>query len=122
MSAAIEKLMRDNLLAVFNERDETKRKAAIHGTYAANVRWTDAEGVITGHAALEAKCVGLQAGIGELQFEAVGPVHELPGFAYLAWRLVDPADGQVQMTGFDTALIQDNLVTDLWTVLIPPQQ
>lgn len=120
MSAAIEKLMRDNLLAVFNERDETKRKAAIHGTYAANVRWTDAEGVTTGHAALEAKCVALQAGIGELQFEAVGPVHELPGFAQLAWRLVDATDGQVQMTGFDTALIQDNLVTDLWTVLIPP--
>lgn len=122
MSAAIEKLMRDNLLAVFNERDETKRKAAIQGTYAANVRWTDAEGATTGHAALEAKCVALQAGIGDLQFEAVGPVHELPGFAHLAWRLVDPADGQVQMTGFDTALIQNNLVTDLWTVLIPPQQ
>ena len=59
-------------------------------------------------------------GIGGLQFEAVGPVHELPGFGYLAWQLVDPADGKPQMTGFDVAVIQDDVITDLWTVLVPP--
>ncbi len=120
MADSVDALMHDNLLAVFNERDESKRKAAIARTYATDVRWTDAEGVTTGLEDLEAKCVALQSGLGDLQFEPAGPVHELPGFAHLAWQLVNPADGQVQMSGFDAALIKDGLITDLWTVLIPP--
>jgi hypothetical protein len=120
MSELVEKLMHDNLMAVFNERDDTKRQAATKHTYATDVRWTDAEGVTTGHAALEAKCVGLQSGLGDLQFQPAGPVHELPGFGYLAWRLVDPTSGAEQMSGFDAAVIADGLITDLWTVLIPP--
>ncbi|PRC59035.1 hypothetical protein C6A85_25480, partial [Mycobacterium sp. ITM-2017-0098] len=52
----IENVMLANLLSVFNERDETLRRAAIDQTYAENVRWTDAEGVTTGRADLEAKC------------------------------------------------------------------
>ena len=121
MSDSVDKLLHDNLLAVFNERDDAKRQAATLRTYATDVRWTDAEGVTTGHQELEAKCVALQSGLGDLQFEPVGPVHQLPGFAHLAWQLSNPVDGQVQMTGFDAVLIKDGLITDLWTVLIPPQ-
>jgi len=121
MTAAIERLMHDNLLAVFNERDGATRQAATRRTYADDVRWTDAEGVTVGHDALEAKCVALQSGIGDLQFEPVGPVHELPGFGYLAWRLVDPAREDAVMTGFDAAVVVDGVITQLWTVLIPPQ-
>ncbi len=120
MTSSIEKLMHDNLMAVFNERDDAKRQAMTQQTYAADVRWTDAEGLTTGHAGLEAKCVGLQTGIGDMQFEPVGPVHELPGFGYLAWRLIDPSDGGERMTGFDAAVITEGVITDLWTVLIPP--
>ncbi|WP_422744186.1 nuclear transport factor 2 family protein [Mycobacterium sp. WMMD1722] len=120
MADSVVTLMHDNLLAVFNEREQGKRREAARRTYAPDVRWTDAEGVTTGHDALEAKCVALQSGLGDLQFESVGPVHQLPGFAHLAWQLVDPADGQIQMTGFDAAVIKDSLITELWTVLIPP--
>ena len=122
MTASIEELMHANLLDVFNERDDAKRQDAERRTYAADVSWTDAEGVITGYDALEAKCVGLQTGIGDLQFEPVGPVHVLPGFGYLAWQLVDPAKGEPSMTGFDAAVVKDGLITELWTVLIPPPQ
>lgn len=120
MSDTVTTLMNDNLLAVFNERDQSKRQAAQTRTYAAGVRWTDAEGTTTGLDALEAKCIGLQSGLGELQFEAEGPIHELPGFGYLAWRLVNPATGEVHMTGFDAARVEDGKITELWTVLIPP--
>ncbi|WP_236950344.1 nuclear transport factor 2 family protein [Mycobacterium sp. MS1601] len=116
----IEQLMHDNLMAVFNERDGAKRQAAIQRTYHPDVRWTDAEGVITGHAALEAKCIGLQRSIGDLQFEPAGPPHKLPYFGYLAWRLVDPAQGREEMSGFDVAVANEGLITELWTVLIPP--
>ena len=120
MSDAMARLMHQNLMAVFNERDEVKRRMAIDSTYTADVRWTDAEGVTTGREALEAKCAALQSGLGDLQFEPDGSVHELPGFAHLAWKLVNPADGQIQMSGFDAVLVEDGLISDLWTVLIPP--
>ncbi|BBY26841.1 nuclear transport factor 2 family protein [Mycolicibacterium sediminis] len=121
MPDAIETLMFDNLLAVFNERDDDKRRAAIERTYASDVRWTDDEGVSTGRAALDAKCVALQANLGDQQFAADGPVRSLEGFGYLGWHLLDPATGQPVLSGFDTALIADGVITDLWTVLIPPQ-
>ena len=121
MSDSIEALMLANLLGVFNERDETKRSVAIEQTYSDGVRWTDAEGVSTGRAALATKCEQLQSTLGELQFVAAGPVHELSGFGYLAWHLVDPS-AAVVMSGFDTALVNDGVISDLWTVLTPPQQ
>jgi hypothetical protein len=121
MTTPAERLMHDNLLAVFDERDESKRRAAIERIYAPGVRWTDAEGTTEGRAALETKCVALQATLGTLRFGPVGPVHELPGFAQLAWQLVDPATGQPQLFGFDTVLIADEKISDLWTVLTPPQ-
>ncbi|PEG38556.1 hypothetical protein CQY20_12680 [Mycolicibacterium agri] len=112
--------MQANLLEVFNERDDAKRRATVERTYAAQVRWTDDEGVTTGRDELEAKCVSLQNNLGALQFVADGSVRELAGFGQLAWQLVDPADGQPRMTGFDVALIGDGVITDLYTVLIPP--
>ncbi|MDA2892060.1 nuclear transport factor 2 family protein [Mycolicibacterium sp. BiH015] len=120
MPDPIDTVMLANLLDVFNERDGAKRQAAIAATYAEDVTWTDAEGVVSGRDALEAKCVQLQANLGESQFVAAGPVHALPGFGYLAWSLVDPTSGSPVMTGFDVALVRDGLITDLWTVLIPP--
>ncbi|ORB64732.1 nuclear transport factor 2 family protein [Mycolicibacterium tusciae] len=120
MSDPIETLMLANLLAVFNERDEKTRRPAIERTYAPDVRWTDAEGVSTGHDALEAKCVALQNQLGDQQFAAAGPVHVLPDFGYLAWNLVDPTTGQTGMSGFDAAVIKDGRIAELYTVLIPP--
>lgn len=121
MSDLIENLMQANLLDVFNERDDAKRRAAIDRTYAPDVRWTDAEGVSTGRDALEAKCVALQQQLGSLQFVAADTVHQLPDFGYLAWHLAD-ADGQPVTSGFDVALIADGVITELYTVLLPPQQ
>ena len=118
---SVENLMLANLLEVFNERDETKRRATIERIYAPDVRWTDAEGVTTGRAALDAKCVALQNQLGDQQFAAAGPVHPLPGFGYLAWNLVDPTSGQTSMTGFDAAVIDEGVITTLYTVLIPSQ-
>lgn len=120
MSDPIENLMRANLLDVFNERDDTKRQAAIERTYATDVAWTDDEGTVVGRDSLEAKCVGLQSNLGGLEFAADGPVHTVPGFAHLAWKLFDPGSGHAVMTGFDAAVIEDGLISRLWTVLIPP--
>ena len=117
---SIETLMHANLLDVFNERDGGKRHAAAERTYAPDVRWTHEEGAVTGRDVLEAKCVALQSKLGDLQFEADSPVRQVPGFGFLAWRLLD-SNGSHQMSGFDAALIKGGLITDLWTVLIRPR-
>lgn len=119
MSDSIEQLLHANLMEVFNERDDAARRAVIDRTYAEDVRWIDDEGVTVGRAALDAKCVALQSGLGPLQFEPVGHAHVLEGFGQLSWRLVAP-DGSSPMAGFDVVLIKNGLITELYTVLTPP--
>ncbi len=120
MSDTVSDLMQANLLAVFNERDPRARADAIAATYADEVRWTDDEGVVIGHDALNDKAAQLQAGLTGMHFAAAGPVRQTRGFGYLAWEVRRDEDDVAVMTGFDVALIADERITDLWTVLTGP--
>jgi hypothetical protein len=117
MSQTIQRLMQGNLLEVFNERDPERRLAAISRVYAADVHWSDDEGVTVGHAALDAKAADLQGKIGPLQFVPAGPVYQTVGFGYLAWHLVAEDDTTPQVSGFDVAIIRDDVIAELYTVL-----
>jgi hypothetical protein len=106
------------LLHVFNEPDFDKRAVAIGNTYAPQVRWTDDEGVSIGHEALNAKAQALQEGqMAGLSFVKAGPVHETRGFGYLAWNVFAPGSDSVIVSGFDVAIINDERITDLYTVI-----
>lgn len=48
---------------------------------------------------------------------AAGPVHGLTGFGYLAWHLVAPGDPTPKVSGFDVAIIRDDVIAELYTVL-----
>lgn len=118
MSESIERLMESNLLLVFNERDADRRRAAIADTYAPDVRWTDDEGVSVGHAALDAKAQALQDGqLAGLSFIKAGPVHQTRGLGYLAWHVVTPGTEAPIVSGFDVALVNEDRITDLFTVI-----
>jgi hypothetical protein len=118
VNEAAERLMHANLLEVFNERDAQTRAAAIDRTYTEDVRWTDDDGVTVGRTALATKAELLQRQLGDLQFRADGPVQQTLGFGYLAWNLVNPVDEAVVGRGFDVALISEERVGHLYTVLI----
>lgn len=109
--------MHANLLEVFNERDPARRRAAIARTYASDVRWTDDDGVTTGRDALDAKAEALQANLGDLQFIADGPSHQTLGLGYLAFHLVDSDGAGVHGSGFDVAIVRDDRIAELYTVL-----
>ena len=123
MSDKIEQLMESNLLRVFNERDFDRRMVAIDDTYAPQVRWTDDEGVTVGQDALNAKAQALLDGqMAGLSFVKAGPVYQTRGFGYLAWNVVAPRSDEPIVSGFDVALIDDERITDLFTVITAAPQ
>jgi SnoaL-like domain len=116
MTEIINHLMEANLLAVFNERDAQRRVPAIESTYAPDVRWTDDDGTTVGREALKAKASELQAHMQGLVFAKAGPVYQTRGLGYLAWTL-GPEGGEPVATGFDVAVVRDDLISDLYTVI-----
>ena len=117
MTDAITRLMQANLIEVFNQRDTELRRAAIASTYAPDVRWTEDDDVTVGHAELDAKAVDLQQKLGDLQFVAAGPVYQTLGLGYLAWHLVEPGSDTRRVSGFDIAIVRNDVIVDLYTVI-----
>jgi hypothetical protein len=104
---------------VFNERDEQRRVAAIERIYAPDVHWTEDEGIVVGRDALNARAVELQSQMEGLVFTKAGPVHQTRGFGYLAWEL-GPDGGDPVASGFDVAIVRDDLISELYTVITTP--
>jgi hypothetical protein len=118
MTETVNNLMEANLLGVFNERDAQRRALAIESTYAADVRWTDDEGITVGREALEAKAAALQSKMEGLVFTKASPVYQTLGLGYLAWNL-GPDGGDPVASGFDVAVVRDDLISELYTVITP---
>jgi len=116
MTETVVELMEANLLEVFNERDAQRRSAAIERIYAPDVRWSDDEGIVVGHEALEAKAIALQSQLEGLVFTKAGPVYQTRGLGYLAWE-VGPEGGDPVAAGFDVAVVRDDLISELYTVI-----
>jgi hypothetical protein len=116
MTETVSNLMDANLFGVFNERDAQRRALAIERTYAPDVRWTDDEGTSVGREALEAKAIVLQSQMHGMVFTKASPVYQTRGLGYLAWKL-GPEGGDPVATGFDVAVVRDDLISELYTVL-----
>jgi hypothetical protein len=116
MNDNVSRLMEANLLGVFNERDGKRRAAAIRSTYAPDVRWTDDEGVTVGREALEARAQGLQQHSQGLVFTKASPVYQTLDFGYLAWHL-GPEGGDPVTSGFDVAIVRNDVIAELYTVI-----
>jgi hypothetical protein len=116
MTETVSNLMEANLLGVFNERDAQRRALTIESTYAPDVRWTDDEGTSVGREALEAKAIALQSQMQGMVFTKASPVYQTRGLGYLAWKL-GPEGGAPVATGFDVAVVRDDLISELYTVL-----
>jgi hypothetical protein len=116
VTETVNNLMEANLLGVFNERDAQRRAQAIERIYAPDVRWTDDEGITVGREALEAKATALQSRMEGLVFTKASPVYQTVGLGYLAWKL-GPDGGDPVASGFDVAVVRDDLISELYTVL-----
>jgi hypothetical protein len=118
MSESVVRLMEANLFDVFSEPDAQRRLAAVRRTYAADVRWTDEAGLVVGHDRLNAKAQELLDGpMAGVRFVKSGPVHQVPGMGYLAWDVLALDSSEVLVSGFDVAIIEDDVIAQLFTVL-----
>jgi len=116
-TGAVARLMEQNLLEVFNERDPARRAAVVEAIYAEDVVFHDPEGSVTGRAALDAKAAALLDGAPGFVFSPRGPVYESAGsLGALAWQF-GPPGGEPVARGLDVALVRDGLIHTLHTVL-----
>jgi hypothetical protein len=51
-----------------------------------------------------------------LVFTKASPVYQTRGLGYLAWQL-GPEGGDPVATGFDVAIVSDDLISELYTVI-----
>ena len=113
----IEQLMHATLHEVFGERDDQRRRAAIARVYATDVRFADADGVVTGRDALDVKARGILAGAPGFVFTTDGPARVVQDLGYQAWGF-GPQGQPPVVRGADIALVAGGLITSLHTMLI----
>jgi hypothetical protein len=116
MTETVDRLMEANLLGVFNERNAQLMASTIEDIYAPDVRWSDDEGTTVGREALAAKAKALQSQMDRLVFTKASPVYQTRGLGYLAWEL-GPENGEPVASGFDVAVVRDDLISELYTVI-----
>lgn len=115
--ATIRALSQANLLSVFNERDETARKACIQSIYGEDIVWYEADNdVRTGYAALNRR-------VGELLGENPAFAFRLQGDTVVAqnlgiqnWSFGPPVEPDL-IKGTDVIIVQDGRVRALWTAV-----
>ena len=116
--ATIEELMQANLGAVFSERDASRRRAAIARTYAPDVVFSDPEGTVTGHEALDAKAQAVLEQSPDFVFAPASEINVVDDLGYLAWNL-GPEGQPPVVRGADIALVKNGVIARLYTVLLP---
>jgi len=113
-------ILRANLNQVFNERDATRRRAAVDALFSAQATLYEPDGIVSGGEAISHVAGALLEQFGpDFAFEAEGAALGHHGLGYLRWR-AGPKGGPVVVSGVDVAQITDGKIAQLWVLLDPP--
>jgi len=112
----IRELLLENLFAVFNVRDPQRRLEAIARNYTEDVVWSDPDGTMRGHAAMNEQAQKLLDRMPDFVFSAAGPVHVSRDLGLLAFNLGVPGQPPAA-SGIDVALVRDGRIARLYTLL-----
>src|SRR4051812_37983766 len=116
MTETINDILTRSVTRVFNESDAEQRGVLMDGTYSQDLVFSDPEGTVTGLDAFAAKITELMADSAGLTFTLRGPVQESAGLGVASWQLA-PAGKPAVVSGTDVALIENGLITRMWTLL-----
>ena len=110
-------LLHANLISVFNERDETARKAAVQSTYWEDVVWCESDiTVIKGLEALDKRAEELLAESPGFAFKPEGEMIVSQNLGILGWTFGPPAQPDL-VKGTDVIIVQDGKMKALWTAV-----
>jgi hypothetical protein len=119
MSQSVESLLHRNLLEVFSERDEARRRRAIGELMAGDVIFSDHNGRQTGLDAVNAAVTALQARFPEFVFTERTPPQVIADAGHVHWSFGPP--GEPRITGMDFIVVRDGKIAALYVFLDPPK-
>lgn len=103
-------------IKIFGERDPSIRLAAIRELYAEDVVFTDPEGSVVGHAAIDEKVAQLlQNSPAGFVFVEDGPLYLSGDGGALAWAFGPP--GAPVVRGLDVMTVRDGRIASLVTLI-----
>ena len=105
-----------NLFAVFSERDPERRLKVIARNYTEDVMWTDPDGTMQGHEAMNEQAQKLLDRMPGFVFSAAGPVHVSRDLGLLAFNMGLPEQPPA-LSGIDVAVVRDGQIAVLHTLL-----
>ena len=114
--ARIRELMLADLFAVFNECAPKCRLDVIARNYTEDVIWSDPDGTIQGHEAMNEQAQKLLDRTPGFVFSAAGPVHVSLDLGLLAFNLGTPEQTPA-VSGVDVGLVRDGRIAVLHTLL-----
>jgi hypothetical protein len=112
-------LMTRSLLDVFNQRNSQHRAAALGEIYSPDIVFYEADGSITGTAALQERVQQLLDGAPDFVFTPVGQPSVIHDLGRQPWAF-GPPDGPPVVFGTDIARIDDDHIKALYTFVEPP--
>ena len=116
--AGAAELIERMLQEVFNEPDPERRATAIAEVFSADVVFTDPERTVRGRDDLAEAVTGLLAQGPGFRFTHAGPYRGVGDLGMRAWAL-GPPGGEPVLHGLDVAVVTDNEISALWTMLGP---
>jgi SnoaL-like domain len=119
MYSTIEDLLARNLLEVFGEPDEGKRRSAIAALWAEDGVFTDPHGRYVGFAALDDAVSQLHAKYPGFVFTPIGAPQAFYDVGRQAWGH-GPVGEPPKIVGLDVALVRDGRIVALYAFIDTP--
>jgi hypothetical protein len=116
MSNSVESLLRQNLHAIFGERDAQKRRSVIAAIWKEDGVFVDPDGSHRGHAALDEAVEKLLQRFPGFAFTELGPCETFHGIGRLAWGFGPPNEAPA-VTGLDVVVTDGDRLNALYTFL-----
>ena len=119
MDSTIEDLLARNLLEVFGEPDERKRRSAIAALWAEDGVFADPHGRYVGYAALNDAVSQLYAKFPDFVFTPVGAPQVFYDVGRQAWGH-GPVGEAPKIVGLDVAIVRDGRIVALYAFIDTP--
>jgi len=111
----------ENYIAVWNERDVSKRRSLIDLVFTNACIYIDPNNSVVGRDAIELLVEALQAKLPGLRFALSGAVNAHHDQALFSWKLAAPGATAPTATGVDMAVLDGNRIHQLHGFVNPQQ-